>query len=125
MIFEHRTYFSPRGMPLVFHSILETGDTPVLTVENYCKWYQLFVVDVDGSVTPVDFPDGVVDARAGESAFCDHVPAPVACQRMAVRLGCLWDEDSLDMISGRWAREVEGRFVCQEYSDYEVLPYPL
>jgi len=94
-------YLSNRGHPLV-HCTPPIA-IPVLTVENYVKWYTLHVVHPDGRVQEVDFP---TESPAG-SAFMDHVPNPVACQKLAADKGWLWDENSLDMIWGRWRREVE------------------
>jgi hypothetical protein len=49
-----RTYISPYGNPLVYTG--EPGERPILTCENYCKWYALFAVLPDGTIDRVDFP---------------------------------------------------------------------
>lgn len=94
------TYVSERGHPLVYAG--EPSDRPVLTVENYCKWYNLYAVDTDGTVIAVE-----TDRTPGfESSWRDHVPHPAACEAFAKTNGWEWDENSLDMIYGRYAREV-------------------
>jgi len=96
-------YLSERGHTLVYWS--PPSEVPVLTVENYVKWYGLYLVHPDGRVEWLAFPEWGPDGRSG---FVDHVPNPVACQQLAAKRGWVWDENSLDMIWGRWRREVEG-----------------
>jgi len=95
-------YVSPlRSIPLVYTQ--PPSDVPVLTVENYVKWYTLFLVHPTGRVEQIPFPE---ESPVG-SAYCDHVPNPLACQKLAADNGWVWDENSLDMIWGRWRREAE------------------
>ena len=96
-------YLSDRGQPLVY--VGSPQDLPVLTVENYVKWYTLHVVHPGGRVKAVNFPQA--SPPGGGSAFVDHAPNPLACQQLAAKRGWVWDENSLDMIWGRWRREVE------------------
>jgi len=97
------TYYSDRMHPLVYMGVAPR-ESPTLTVENYIKWYSLHLVHLDGSVDVVNFPEWGPSGRGG---FVDHVPDPVACQKLAADNGWVWDENSLDMIWGRWRREVE------------------
>lgn len=99
-------YLSERGHTLVYWT--PPSSKPVLTVENYVKWYALHLVHPNGVVKTIPFPDTSPEG----SPFVDHVPNPVACQRLAAEKGWVWDENSLDMIWGRWRREVEE---CPEY----------
>jgi hypothetical protein len=108
-----RTYISPYGNPLVYTG--EPGERPILTCENYCKWYALFAVLPDGTIDRVDFPgqdDRFPDSEItpGVSGFCDHVPNPDEVLRMAEKLG--WDVDTQahEMIVGRWAIEYLDQF---------------
>ena len=97
------TYYSDRLHPLVYRGI-PSKETPILTVENYVKWYSLHLVQLDGSVVVVQFPEW---GPGGRSGFMDHVPDPIACQKLAADNDWVWDENSLDMIWGRWRREAE------------------
>ena len=89
-----KVYKSDRGMLLVFQEI--DAGIPVLTVENYCKWYCLYLVDSSGDVTPVDFP---------EDGYTDHVPYPDAVEALAESRGWVVDEQSMEMIIGRYMLE--------------------
>lgn len=46
------TYLSDRQIPLVYNE--RPQDKPVLTVENYCKWYNLYLVMPNGEVEKLD-----------------------------------------------------------------------
>lgn len=95
---EFKTYLSARNIPLVF---IEAKSTfPILTVENYCKWYDVYLVQPDGKVEVVRDPEFAVNA------WSDHVPRIKECLELADRLGAIWCENSLDMIVGRYQREI-------------------
>jgi hypothetical protein len=98
-------HFSKRGMPLVFH-----GEPPrcgVVTVENYCKWYGLYVVSQE-VVTYFAFPDDY--AETGETPYADHVPNPRTVYRWAKKNGFVVCGESLEMMIGRWEREARDRY---------------
>jgi hypothetical protein len=99
---ENRVYMSERGHPLVYHG--SPGKVPILTVENYLKWYSLYLVNPDGSVEPVDFP---------EDGYCDHVPYPAAVEEMAADRGWVGCYESLEMIVGRYVLEFLDRDVSK------------
>jgi hypothetical protein len=96
-------YYSDRGFPLVFTGVLRQGSSSVLTVENYLKWYSLYLVEPDGSVRVIEFPD----------EFCDHVPYPASVQKLANDNGWFMCSESMEMIVGRFVLEVE----CREIGD--------
>lgn len=97
-----RTYLSNRDMPLLY--VGDQPQVPVLTVENYCKWYKLFLVHPDGSVEPVPFP---MDCeQTGGTGFVDHVPHPRAFVEEAHRRDAMPHAAALEMITGRWVLEV-------------------
>ncbi len=85
---------SYRGIPLVRQ---EHSSAPILTVENYCKWYALWLITPDDHVSQVPFP---------EDGYCDHVPFPAAVQKLADRNGWLVDDQSMEMMVGRYMLEV-------------------
>ncbi len=95
-------YDSDRGMPLVYVGE-PPPERPILTVENYCKWYSLYLVKPGGWVEAVDMYDA---GSSFTAAWHDHVPDPGECERYAELKGYDWDENALDMIYGRYQREV-------------------
>lgn len=104
-----RTYLSRRGLPLLW--IEEPLADPVLTVENYVKWYWLHLVLPDGRVEEVNF--GALDRlanRMGDTPYCDHVPNPRVVQRLADDHRWHLDPNALEMLIGRWEIEARGRY---------------
>lgn len=99
--------YSPRGLPLIWgHGHPTEG--AVLTMECYCKWYELFLVWPD-KITTVFF--GALEPHRGdESAYRDHVPNPRAVIRLAKANGYLLDREALEMIIGRWELECLDRY---------------
>ena len=99
-------YKSDRDLPLIYQDTQR--NTPIITVENYCKWYTLYVVNPDDTVEHLCFPghDNPNDEPEGEMGFRDHVPNPKAVCKMAKRLNYDVDEISLEVITGRWHTEV-------------------
>ncbi len=112
-------------MPLVYNGL--TPDRPILTVVNYMKWYVLYLVNPDTSVVPVSQrvyeavedpnwePPAGVDAsqyddleypRFAPNCWFDHIPNPGQLDRIAAQLGAVWDDNSVDMIVGRYEREI-------------------
>jgi hypothetical protein len=96
---------SDRNMPLVWSTTHDPGDI-TLTVENYCKWYSLFLVHPDGRVEQIPFP-GEGYCKSDESPYADHVPNPVVVQRFAERHGYVIDERAFEVMVGRWHLEAK------------------
>lgn len=95
---------SRRNLPLVYQGPLPTITT--LTVENYCKWYELQAVHPDGRVEPVSY--GALEGfRDGNemTPYVDHVPNPVLVERLCNAMGWELDEQSHEMMIGRWVME--------------------
>jgi len=100
---------SDRNIPLVYQ-FNEDISEPVLTVENYTKWYNLYLVNHDRSVNKVEF-DALHDfTPKDESPYCDHVPNPKAVRTYANIKNFYLDEQSYEMMVGRWVIE------CKEIS---------
>jgi hypothetical protein len=99
---ESYVYRSARGFRLVYDGPPPI-DIPVLTVECYVKWYDLYAVYPDGSARKV--PPDDYDGADVTHAWSDHVPYPPALRAIARHLRMEWDENSLDMIHGRYYRE--------------------
>lgn len=109
-----RHYYSPRGYELVY-----CGDRPqtaTLTVENYCKWYEMWLLYPDGSLETVYFSrlDLLCTRETslrGESPYVDHAPNPTVVARLAQLHSWHIDEQSYEMIVGRW--ELESKDHCR------------
>lgn len=107
-------YTSERGMPLVYTG-LPPQHRPILTVENYLKWYNLHVIDQSGKVTKVcDHPDfNAADSKivdgAAVSVFSDHVWNPAYVEALAEALNLEVCDRSMEIIIGRWVSEIEER----------------
>lgn len=108
-----RLYYSERDIPLVFYG--EPLATIVVTVENYCKWYGLHLVNQSGEVCRVPFPDDF--CQSGETAYCDHVPNPQVVRRWAHAMGYTVCDQSIEMIIGRWELEYFARTRYPEIED--------
>lgn len=114
-----RLYYSKRGrdLPLVYHG--DPPSQPTLTVENYSKWYDLYVVHTDGSVS-------VVEHDLVTEAWADHNFKPWICHRLAAVTEYVWHEESLEMVIGRYATEIQQiPWYCDdaEPEDYIYLLY--
>lgn len=99
-------YRSPRGEQLAWYTIPNQG-VPVLTVELASKWYELFVVEVDGTVRGLDF--GALSALVGLEGgpYIDHAPRPSYVRRLAEVNGWWLDDLAEELIEGRWVLESE------------------
>lgn len=103
---------SPRDNQLVL-SGGELPTTPTLTVELYEKWYDLYLVAPDGTVTEVSFGD-LEDRRycAGDqTAVADHVPNPVVVAAYAQFHEYWVDNLAYELMVGRWEISAEENYV--------------
>jgi len=91
-------YFSERGIPLVYWG--QPPNKPTITVENYMKWYTLYVIKPNGEVTQLNTHDYDFDGGWG-----DHIPHPQLVLDVAKKLDMEVDDNALDMVAGRYARE--------------------
>lgn len=92
---------SHRDIPLVMTEPNSQG--PLLTVENYVKWYDIYIVFPDGRIQKVPYE---LFWEGKGTGWHDHVPNPKACQMVAEKLNAEWDECSFEMIVGRYMMEV-------------------
>lgn len=98
---------SDRNIPLVYQGMQGSTFKFMLTVESYIKWYDTYVVEPNLSVwtLPHSYYRGFKKAT-GMNAWSDHLIRPEFCDWITGTHDDLeWDEPSLDMIYGRWARE--------------------
>jgi len=96
VIHEYKTHVSTRGIPLVYR--YNQAVQPVITIENTGKWYKLFVVGTDGSVSDLDVAIG---SLPGFDDWIDHCPKPDDLVVYAEKIGFFVDEQSLEMMIGR------------------------
>lgn len=96
-------YYSHRKNLLVYQGPKpgESYGCPVLTVEFADKWYGLQVVQLDGTVVEVPFPDRH-ECGPYTPPFFDHVPNPDAVVHYARNKGYVLGTGTLEAMRGRW-----------------------
>mgnify|MGYP001567987992 CR=1 FL=1 len=103
---EYQLHFSERGIPLVNCSGSRTR--PVITVENYCKWYGLYLIHVDGRVESID--SEIMDeiyAKDPVAIRGDHNFHPRLLYRLEEHLKASLCSQSLQMVIGRFMLELD------------------
>ena len=105
-----KQYFSNRGLPLVYYGPFP--QQPLITVENYMKWYSIYLVTPEGTVKVVEFmtvEDDLLDVsfstKRSISIVGDHCINPDAVEAWAQKKGYEVDGNSLEMMIGRWETE--------------------
>ncbi len=99
---------SDRGIPLVLQDVPQ-NDT--LTVENYGKWYDLYLVTSNGLIIKYGYESyvDIVNMFPG-TIWGDHVINPDFVCMLAEHKGFDVDERSYEIIVGRWVIEHEGKY---------------
>ena len=93
---------SDRGIELFCDGV---ADLPVLTVENYLKWYDLYVIHPDCRVAKFEDTldsEGAFISEYNESAYGDHVFNPRFYLFLANRYGMDFSSSALEVLVGRW-----------------------
>jgi hypothetical protein len=106
---------SERRLPLVLSAKYE-WITPVLTVELYTKWYELFLVKKEwGDLVLYSVHFGHLEdvCPADVSPFLDHCPNPLCVRLFAARNDFHLDELADELITGRWQNEYIDSSVMQ------------
>jgi hypothetical protein len=96
----YTVYVSDRGLPLLYHGA--PSDKPILSMEDYCKWYTIYAVMPSGVVAEIHFEQYQHAASRVTHFWSDHVPNPHACDVIAETVGGVWCDRSLEVISGRY-----------------------
>jgi hypothetical protein len=100
-------FYSERGMPLVTQSLylLEYNEESkgMITVENYDKWYHMYIIRPDGKVEKVDWKD-YVESRVGLT-WIDHVISPECFHLTAKKLGLEYDDMTFAMVCERFVSD--------------------
>lgn len=104
MSIDQINYYSERG-----HQLLYTGrsaEVPIITLENYPKWYRIHVIRSDTSVSTV--PNAVV-YRALDSdplaKISGHLFHPRLLYRAAAIMNADVDDRAIEVAAGRWMIE--------------------
>jgi hypothetical protein len=106
-------YYSERDIPLVFYK--EKGfrlSQPVLTVENYSKWYKLHLIKNEKVIEY--YPDEKIlkylENRFETYFISNHCFNPIIVQKIAEIEKFHLCEQSLEMIIGRWELEIKDTY---------------
>lgn len=100
-------HYSWNNIPLVFHGEVMNADLPILTVELAEKWCTLHAVHrVEPEGDGVLLSHRVETVCWPEGMYHDHLPIPELIEEWGFEQGYWWDNNSLDMIYGRWQQEM-------------------
>lgn len=88
------------------HPLLDKApaEGSLITLENYIKWYRIFKIDADGTVTTVN-PGLIEEISGGDALWIDHCYHPVLLLRLAKYFGAEVSLVTLEVAAGRWAME--------------------
>lgn len=97
------TYFSERGLPLITQWFEDEDDkiNPVLTMENYVKWYSMYIIYPNGKVERV--PPSLEDTC---DTWYDHAVYPSYFHLIAERFGCTYDNRTFALVCERFVEDV-------------------
>lgn len=98
-------YKSARGIDLI---VTYPPQRPTITVENYLKWYDLYLIDAQGA-RRYNY-DEYADIAFPGTIWGDHVINPAFVRELCYRKGLDVDERAFEVIVGRWVMDCEGRF---------------
>lgn len=100
-----KVYLSYRGIPLLCQEPSTFGK-PIVTMENYCKWYSVEILYPDGRVESAD--PGLLDdieRRVGSCLMGDHNFHPRLLNELAQEIDGEADYRAIEMAGGRWVNE--------------------
>lgn len=109
-----QVFRSDRGMPLLCQ---EVYDTPTITLENYEKWYNIFVIQPDGTVEIVN--PGLIDELNDGTLWVDHTFHPKLLLLIAKHYKGHVPATTLELAAGRWVMEDHPNFAMDYYLDEE------
>lgn len=101
---KYQMYYSERGIPLLY--VGKPRNVPVVTMENYTKWYDIYLVMPGGAVCKVNVDD--ISAIVKESKInlrIDHLYHPRLLYLLGIRLNATVDERAVEVTAGRWIIE--------------------
>ena len=107
-------FFSRRGCPLITQNII--GDYPLISVERYLKWYELYLINPDGKVIliPSDMDDSPLTWKQVDKICdfygltCDHSFYPCSVVDIADYMGAKIELQVYDAICRRYLQDIDG-----------------
>lgn len=94
---------SKRGIPLICQDV---RNEPTITVENYCKWYDIYVIYPDGSIVTASWTKmREIEESSGRTLIGDHIFHPLLLSEYANIIDGSVDEVSEEVVTGRWIFE--------------------
>lgn len=106
-------YESPRGIMLLDQT---PSDKPILTGENYDKWYDLYLLHPDGTVEGVTKAYDMDDCKYETGCTrIDHFYHPEIFNKMCGKHGWWIGQVAIEVAAGRWAINYHEQFDCAQY----------
>jgi len=104
-VYEKPKFLSTRGLPLITQNIdnLDGGTLGILTMENYDKWYSMYIIHVDGSVEEIH--EAIINDVFGVT-WIDHAISPRAFHETAINLGLEYDNHTFAMVCERFVEDI-------------------
>lgn len=101
---KQQEFTSNRNIKLITQ---EVNDKPMLTVENYMKWYDIFVIQINGEVVPVNEITYLKDIEdhAGRTWY-DHCPTPAYFHEVSKRIGAEYDNETFSAVCVRFVEDI-------------------
>lgn len=98
-------YLSNRGKPLITQEIIYINNEPVdtLTMENYEKWYSMYIIRKDGYV---EERFNTLTDDGDDTCWIDHAVVPYAFHETAKNLGLCYDSRTFAMVCERFVEDV-------------------
>jgi hypothetical protein len=93
---KYNQYFTDDGVLLAYFG--EPKEVPILTISFSHKWYNMYLVNPDGSVSVAEPSD---DKRLN-TWHSSHVPIPGRVEQYADHMGYELCDNAFDLIMGRW-----------------------
>lgn len=107
---------SSRKIPLICQTV---GAVPIITMENWPKWYGVEILHPDGKVEDVD-PDLLDELCGNLGLMGDHNYHPKLLEMVANNLGGVVDQVSLCVAAGRWKVEIDDERNDYSYSTLKL-----
>lgn len=101
---ETKQYLSDRLMPLLYWG--PPPEVPTLTMEAYQKWYEMFLIHPDGSVSKVEF-DQLYEVCGYMTPHIDHVPNPQVVVTLCNKRDWIMHALAHEVMVGRWNQEIK------------------
>ena len=98
-------WFSKRGCPLVTQPHAMFGvKSPIITVERYCKWYDIYYLkDSNPKTVPIEL--GRVDSLPPFDEWLDHTPRPKELVEYCIENDIKMELQVYYAIATRWAND--------------------